>query len=286
MSEASSNRIYCCEQNTQEPLFGTADTVDAWVLLEYKPVWRPKALADNSLDEATRSWLQRNLDELAAAGIKARPQFIRRPEIDSDTVQLFVGTADGLLNLSGRGYGFLESVRLRELLEAAPAEHRVTEPRYFVCTNGQRDVCCARYGLPIYAGLRERVGARAWQITHLGGHRFAPNVLTLPQAALYGRLSDAALDDFVAQVEAGELDFDHLRGRSRLPPAAQAAEALAGRSDLSLVDSRAGADGLITVRFEGPDGALEVPVRAGPSVQVLKSCDDPAPKPVTPFQRA
>lgn len=285
MSEASAQRVYCCEQNTQEPLFGTADTVDVWVLLEYKPVWKPKALADNSLDGATRSWLQRSLDELEAAGIKARPQFIRRPEIDSDTVQLFVATGGELLNLSGRGYGFLESVRLTELLEAAPAEHRVAEPRYFVCTNGQRDVCCARYGLPVYAGLRERVGGRAWQITHLGGHRFAPNVLTLPQGALYGRLSEAMLDDFVATVEAGALDFEHLRGRSCLPPAAQAAEALAGRSDLTLVETRAGADGLITVRFEGPDGALEVPVRPGRPVEVLKSCDDPAPKPVTPFQR-
>jgi len=267
-------------------MLGTADTVDVWVLLEYRPVWKPQALQDNSLDGATLTWLQRNLDELAAAGLKARPQFIRRPEIDGDAVQLFVGTGDGLLDLSGRGYGFLESVRLTNLLEAPPAERLITEPRYFVCTNGQRDVCCARYGLPIYAGLRERVGGRVWQITHLGGHRFAPNVLTLPQGALYGRLSEAVLDDFVARVEAGDLDFDHLRGRSRLPPAAQAAEALAGRSDLALVDIQAGADGLITVRFDGPDGALEVPVRAGPTVGVLKSCDDPAPKPVAPFHRA
>jgi len=283
VSEPSAQRIYCCEQNAQETLYGTADTVDVWVLLEYKPVWKPRALEDNSLDGATRAWLERNLDELAAAGLKARPQFIRRPELDNDQVQLFVATADALLGMSGRGYGFLEDLRLTDLVASPPAEHRVTDPQYFVCTNGQRDVCCARYGLPIYAGLRERVGSRTWQITHLGGHRFAPNVLTLPQGALYGRLTEAALDGFVARVEAGELDFEHLRGRSRLPPAAQAAEALAGRSDLSLLDTQA-ADGLITVRFEGPDGDLEVRLREGPALEALKSCDDPAPKPVTPFQ--
>ena len=42
-------------------------------------------------------------------------------------------------------------------------------------TNGQRD------GLPAHARLRELVGAPAWQTTHIGGHRFAPNVLVLPQ---------------------------------------------------------------------------------------------------------
>ena len=67
-------------------------------------------------------------------------------------------------------------------------------PQYFVCTNGQRDLCCARFGLPTYAALRERVGERVWQTTHVGGHRFAPNVLTLPQAALYGRVQPADVD--------------------------------------------------------------------------------------------
>ncbi len=284
-----SDRIYCSEQNLDEPLIGTADRVDAWLLLEYKPAWKARAIEQGSLGPDTRRWLEDNLAALDRAGVKARPQLIRRPELDRDEVSLFVGTPDRLRHFSGPGYDFLESLKLTEVL-AAPAapgarEGGVAEPQYFVCTNGQRDVCCARFGLPVYAALRERVGARAWQVTHLGGHRFAPNVLVLPQGGLYGRVTEARLDDFVARVESGDLDFEVLRGRSWLEPDVQAAEALSGRSDLQVADVVRDA-AVTTVRFEGPAGSIEVRVRRDQEpVQVLKSCADVAPKPVRPFRR-
>ena len=277
-------RIFCCEENTDEPMIGTADPVDVWVLLEYRPTWKAKALADNSLDAATRAWLDDNLAALEGAGLKARPQFIRRPELDRDETQLYVATPAGLFGAAGVGYEFLQRIRLADEVADPVILQRVDAPRYFVCTNGQRDVCCARYGLPIYAGLRERVGDRAWQVTHLGGHRFAPNVLVLPQGALYGRLTEAGLDDFVARVEAGELAFDWLRGRSALAPEAQAAEAVARRSDLSSPRAVELPDGVWEVTFDSPAGPVTRRVRRSPEPRaVLKSCADEGPKPVTPF---
>ena len=125
--------------------------------------------------------------------------------------------------------------------ERVPLE---TAPQYFVCTNGQRDVCCARFGLPTYAALRERVGGRAWQTTHLGGHRFAPNVLTLPQAALYGRVQPADTDEFVDAVERNGLAAKWLRGRTRYSPEVQAAEAaLLARGSILRSDDRQALDG-------------------------------------------
>lgn len=277
-------RIYCCEENPDEPMIGTADRVDVWVLLEYRPTWKARALTDNGLDAGTRAWLDGNLAALEAAGLKARPQFIRRPELDLDETQLFVATSAGLFGASGVGYDFLQRIRLVDVAAAPDSLERIEGSRYFVCTNGQRDVCCARYGLPVYAGLRERVGDRAWQITHLGGHRFAPNVLVLPQGALYGRLTEAALDDFVDRVEAGELAFDWLRGRSALAPAAQAAEAFARRSDLSSPRVVESSDGVWEVTFESPDGPVVCRVRQSAEPRaVLKSCADEEHKPVRPF---
>ena len=49
-------RAFCSELNTQEPLAGTADTVGAWLLLEYRPVWKAKAQQDNDLAPRTRQW--------------------------------------------------------------------------------------------------------------------------------------------------------------------------------------------------------------------------------------
>lgn len=280
-----SARVYCSEQNPGEPMIGTADPVDVWLLLEYSPAWPARAIQQSSLGSAVRDWLDAALAALADAGLRARPQFIRRPELDGSEVHLFLGLPDGLVRFSGADYRFLDNVD--PLAVARRPEHypQVTEAHYFVCTNGQRDLCCARFGLPVYAALRERVGGRAWQITHLGGHRFAPNVLALPQGVLYGRLQETALDDFVATVEAGGLAFEQMRGRSWLPPAAQAAEALSGRADLTFVASEE--DGAATtVWFDGGDERLAVTVRRGEPLAVLKSCGDAQAAPVTPYRPA
>jgi hypothetical protein len=263
---------------------GTADRVDVWLMLEYRPVWRAKALADAVLDPAIRRWLDDGLAALAAAGFKARPQLVRQPEIDSDRVRLLVGAGERLVEFSGQGYGFLPSVDLPAVARNPGAYPQLTEPRYFVCTNGQRDVCCARFGLPAYTALRERVGERAWQVTHLGGHRFAPNVLVLPQGALYGRVTAECVPGLVAGVEAGELVFPLLRGRSRHAPMVQAAEALIGRQGLEL-DSVDGDDARATVRFAAADGPVEIAIaRDTTPLRVLKSCGDAAASEVRPYR--
>ncbi|HEY6599463.1 MAG TPA: hypothetical protein VIZ30_09120, partial [Pseudomonadales bacterium] len=52
-------RAYCAELALAEgaTLAGTADVVDAWIMLEYLPAWTAKATTDNSLASATRAWL-------------------------------------------------------------------------------------------------------------------------------------------------------------------------------------------------------------------------------------
>lgn len=284
MPENMPPRVYCSELNGTEPMAGTADHVGVWVLLEYKPQWKPKALAENSLDAASRRWLDDGLAGLQAAGHRPRPQFVRQPDVDSDEVRLFIGMPGRVLAFSGTGYGFLQQLDLSEIVAHPPADAAVGQPLYFVCTNGQRDQCCARYGLPSYAALRDLVGERAWQVTHLGGHRFAPNVLTLPQGTLYGRVHPTLMSEFVAQVESGALCFPQLRGRSWYPKPVQAAEALLKRSDLRLLHVGGDAD-LATVTFAAPDGTLEVGVRQqNKPIYVLASCGDEVFKQVFPYR--
>ena len=63
-----------------------------------------------------------------------------------------------------------------------------------VCTHGSRDTCCGTFGYPLYANLRRiadsTAGAlRVWQATHFQYHRFAPVVLDLPEARVWGAVS-------------------------------------------------------------------------------------------------
>ena len=277
-TRASSVRRYCSEHNETEPLWGTADTVDVWLCLEYKPTWKARVFEDNALAEPTRRWLEETIAGFAAAGLKARPQFIRRPELDRGDVSLLVAHGGQGFRYSGQGYGFLETLDLPANLEAGDlgtGGERLAAPVYLVCTNGQRDVCCARFGLPVYNELKTLVGERVWQVTHLGGHRFAPNLLTLGDGCLYGRVTLPALPDFLADTESGRLAFPYLRGRSRYSKLVQAAEAALGRQHLRLLyvegDDRGG-----TVQFALADGRLSITLaRAAEAQRVQKSCGDP-----------
>lgn len=277
-------RVYCSQYNPDEPMIGTADPVDVWVLLEYRPSWKARAVEQSALSPALRAWLDRSLAALAERGLKARPQLVRQPEVDSDEVRLLIGVPQGLLQFSGTGYDFVQQIDLEAVVRLPDAHPQLTQPQYFVCTNGQRDLCCARFGLPVYSALRARVGTRAWQITHLGGHRFAPNVLTLPQGMVYGRVAVEDVDALLAAVESGRVSFPHVRGRSWYPPPVQAAEALAGESALTFL----GLDGDATaaaVRFSGPDGERTVRVRlAETPVEALKSCGDERTAPVRAYR--
>jgi hypothetical protein len=272
---------YCAElaRSEGEPMAGTADVVDVWIMLEYAAAWRAKATTDNALAAPTKAWLKELSEDIAGRAMKPRLQFIRRPEIDRNGgVTLMLGAADGLRRVEVPDYDALSALTF-DAIAALPLE---TVTQYFVCTNGQRDVCCARLGLPTYAALRERVGERVWQTTHVGGHRFAPNVLTLPQAVLYGRVQASDVREFVDTVERGCLAVQWLRGRTRYPGDVQAAEAaLAARGfDVSGTMTRQTLDdGGYRVAF----GSHAVAVRPGAVRQVLTSCGEER-KPVTPWE--
>jgi hypothetical protein len=68
-----------------------------------------------------------------------------------------------------------------------------------VCTHGNVDVACARFGFPIYEKLRKDYAAqvdnlRVWRCSHFGGHVFAPTLIDLPEGRYWGHLEPEILD--------------------------------------------------------------------------------------------
>jgi len=57
----------------------------------------------------------------------------------------------------------------------------------FVCVHGQRDACCARFGYTVFSELRE-LGTNVRQCSHVGGDRFAANMLKFPEGDCFGHL--------------------------------------------------------------------------------------------------
>ena len=72
-----------------------------------------------------------------------------------------------------------------------------------VCTHGRRDAACGKLGYGLYETLRRRYAEasggrlRVWRTSHLGGHRFAPTLLDLPEGRLWGHLEPWALENLV-----------------------------------------------------------------------------------------
>ncbi|MDP9443415.1 MAG: sucrase ferredoxin, partial [Actinomycetota bacterium] len=93
-----------------------------------------------------------------------------------------------------------------------------------VCTHGRHDTCCAELGRPLAAALTAARPEHTWECSHIGGDRFAANLLVLPDGLCYGRVPPSRGPGLVREHLAGRVDLDHLRGRSGLAFATQAAE--------------------------------------------------------------
>jgi (2Fe-2S) ferredoxin len=92
-----------------------------------------------------------------------------------------------------------------------------------VCTHGVHDVCCALRGRPVAAALASRWPELVWECSHIGGDRFAPNLVILPDGFYYGNLDP---ENVVATVQGhleGTVLPDRLRGMARFLPPVQAA---------------------------------------------------------------
>jgi hypothetical protein len=117
--------------------------------------------------------------------------------------------------------------------------------KYLVCTNGARDPCCAIRGAAVARALAEARPGCAYESSHLGGHRFAANLLVLPLGLCFGRLDVRTALALVDELDAGRLPLEHFRGRSSFTAEQQAAEILVRRElDLSGLDDLQLEDGL------------------------------------------
>jgi len=128
-----------------------------------------------------------------------------------------------------------------------PAVDASTGPQrlVLVCTHARHDVCCAVRGRPVVAALTAAgLDREVWETSHLGGDRFAANVLALPEGEVFGGLDEGSAVAAVRALDGGRLDLDHHRGRVGRTPPEQAAVHLAACS--------LGVDGTDAVRLLGP----------------------------------
>jgi hypothetical protein len=245
-----------------EPLAGTASTVRRWLLVESAGPWGRDGLHDGRLPDGVA-------DALHALGHASRSRvlLIRRVDRRGD-----VEGAVTCLAVDARGPSPWIGRRLVPSAAAATevdpddrsAFEPVEGPVAVICTHGRRDVCCAERGRPLAQATAAAHPTATWESTHVGGDRFAANMVLFPHALYFGRVEAIRGPEVVEAYADGRIVLDRFRGRSTVPMYAQAAEIHVRRAggfdrldDVNVEAARLDGDAAL-VRLRTPDGTTDV----------------------------
>jgi hypothetical protein len=222
----------------EESLAGTASTIRHWLLIEHPGPWGRDGLLDARLPAGIGQDL-RALERRTGA----RVLLIRKPdrlaEYEGGALICFAAdTEDAWL-------GFTVLDRIDDAVRLDPRERATFsgdpegEPLFAVCTHGRRDPCCAERGRPL-AGAAAAVSREVvWESTHVGGDRFAGNLVAFPHGLYFGRVDPGEVAELMHAYHEGRVSPLHrYRGRSSHPFPVQAAErALRERLGLDRIDA-------------------------------------------------
>lgn len=283
---ASEEYSFCSRfsaEEAEEPLYATATRADIWLALEYTGRWGARAVPGSALSESVKAHLEGFQESTA----NVRLQFIRRPgNYEPEPIHCYIAlaheTAPCLYAFALNAYEELLDLNLRAVADQDDAydRYRSDEKLFFVCSNGLRDACCAKFGIPVYQAVAATAGEQAWQCTHIGGHRLAPNLLFLPHAVSYGRCTPEVAATLVESYRQGEVYLPHLRGRSIYDRPVQAAlYFLREETGVMAVDAFRllaaeqveGGRWQVTVIVDGEEASVLVEGRRWPEA-VYKSC--------------
>lgn len=268
-------------------MLGTAFPAGRVLLVEQPGPWGRLGLLQSHFEPLMADRLVRSCD---AAGVRVLA--IRRPGRSPDGAarrwawvdaglgreQMAWGTYDDERNLWGQAARFLRGdVPVAGVAGPAVPAVPVAAPVYLVCAHGSHDVCCAVRGRPVAAALTRLRPDDVWECSHVGGDRFAANILVVPSGVLYGAVRVDELPALVAATDIGEVLGQPLRGKIGLAPEVQAA--LAGAharwggpiSSYRVLAAGPRVDGVVTVRLQQqragtdhpdhPDRTADVAVR-------------------------
>ena len=282
---AATERFFCAEtaRVRGDSMAGTASPGLVWVLIEYRGAWPPNGFDALDLEAGTKA-----LVISAARTANARILLVRRPG-----PRRRPGPGRwAVLRHEGSGahrqhWGTWE--RDEDLAGIASALESPGEPGFppviMVCAHGQHDPCCAVWGRPVGRALSERWPGLVWECSHVGGDRFAANVVIAPDGVYYGGLDAGSAVATVEEHLAGRIHAGYLRGYTDLLPPQQAAVVAvlgrfgpAGRQDFVVAETlREGDHWRIQITGRPPHPAhIEVELRAGRAPQRQLTCRAPA----------
>ena len=220
-----------CSLALDEDPGGTASRQRHWLLIEQPGAWGHNALLESKLpEEVARTIAAR------ARRSRVRVLMIRRgpapPEEGESRIWRFVSATPQDPQMGGGTFTDPHDLLHLDVVGLADGTVPIPDegggPLIAVCTHGRHDRCCADNGRPVARALRA-AGVDAWECSHVGGDRFAANVVSFPHGIYHGRVTPATAVSVVQAYQSGRIWPEGFRGRTTWSPAAQQAEAFLRR---------------------------------------------------------
>ena len=207
--------IFCSQfsQAAGIPLHGSATQAEIWILLEHSEKWPAQWLQGNTLPANIQSWTHSLEKQLP----KSKVAFIKRQNTNASR-SLYLAVTDPseprLYRFEWNDYPDLLKLNLLDALNGNCSRVLVNNSLICVCTHGLRDRCCAKFGLPVYTAMSDDPDLEAWEITHLGGHRFAATAAIFPSGIMYGYLTPEHAPILSETIRHNSIHLPNYRGRT------------------------------------------------------------------------
>ncbi len=210
---------FCCDITRQsgEPLAGSASFADRFVFITWpKRLWNYEALdSRGGFPPGLKQWMKQRSSE----GNRITIRLASRAGISSDSVQMFFYPENRkITDVSPEDIPEVLEQHFAKGKHQADREQELNCDQVFVCTHGRHDQCCARFGQEVYQRLRDIVSQQntrleVWESSHLGGHRFAANLIVFPCGELHGQLLPEHVSEFLRCRQQGRVYGPSYRGR-------------------------------------------------------------------------
>ena len=174
--------------------------IDLLVVVEYPYPWPPKietvplfAELLVAFREQFHGWRVRVLAALPTEEPRTLSIFWRPP---SDTIGPYQAATIEIATEHGP---LLSGEEIVDACLTQMADPQPLQPFLLVCTHGERDRCCGTKGPLLAASLQEKVGHRVHvrQVSHIGGHRFPPTVLSFPEGMSWAFTAVTEVENFL-----------------------------------------------------------------------------------------
>ena len=213
-----------------DPLVGTAGYRERWFLVEIDGAWGANAFLQSRLEPGLARLLVSRIESAGMRALAIR-RTGRRADARRQQSRWRWAVVDARPGIESVRWGSVDDPR--KLLEV-PLDGSTgiasDEPVICVCTHARHDQCCAVRGRPVIAALAKAYPKQTWECSHLGGDRFAANMIVFPHGLHYGRVISVDAVGIIERYTSGTIDHRYLRGRSSLPNVVQAAQAFARKA--------------------------------------------------------